>query len=65
VSMTALSAVGAAFSAGADAVCAPATALKLKTAATAAIATSDLVIREPAFHDRVARPIAISFFPNA
>jgi len=28
VSMTALSAVGAAFSAGADAVCAPATALK-------------------------------------
>jgi hypothetical protein len=65
VSISALSAVCAAFSAGVDAgagaVCAPAAELKLKTAAIAAIAISDLLSRG-AFNDRVARRIAFSFF---
>jgi hypothetical protein len=52
VSRTALSAVGAAFSTGAAAVCAPALELNPKTPASAAAAIS-----EP-----IARPIAISFF---
>jgi hypothetical protein len=66
VSITALSAVGGAFSigagVGAGAVCAPAPELKLNTAAIAAIAVSDLVSREWGFNDRVACRIALSFF---
>jgi hypothetical protein len=52
VSITALSGVGAAFSAGAAAVCAPAPEWKAKTPASIAAAISETV----------PRPIAISFF---
>jgi hypothetical protein len=54
-----LSAVGAAFSVGAGAVCACAPALKLKMATIAATAVSG---REFAFRDQVVRPIAVSLF---
>jgi hypothetical protein len=46
-----LSAVGAAFSVGAAAVCAPAPELKLKTPASTTMA-----------NDQIPRPIAVSFF---
>jgi hypothetical protein len=52
VSITALSAVGAAFPAGAAVVCAPTPELNARTPASAAIAISD----------PIPRPIAISFF---
>jgi hypothetical protein len=57
VSITALSAVGAAFSVGAVGVCAKAPELKLTTPASAAAAISD-----PAFSDPFPRPIAVSLF---
>jgi hypothetical protein len=44
-----LSAVGAAFSAGAAAVCAPAPELKLRLPASATIASSDTIVRPIAF----------------
>jgi len=60
VSITALSAVGAAFSVGAVGVCAKAPELKLTTPASAAAAISDPAFSDPS--DRFPRPIAVSLF---
>jgi hypothetical protein len=60
VSITALSAVGAAFSVGAVGVCAKAPELKLTTPTSAAAAISDPAFSDPS--DRFPRPIAVSLF---
>jgi hypothetical protein len=62
--MTALSAVGAAVSEGAGAVCAPAPELNAKTPAIAAAAISDLAISDLDTHDPNLPPIAISLFES-
>jgi hypothetical protein len=61
VSITALSAMGAAVSAGAGAGCVRAPGPALKTAAIAAKTISDRISRELTISDRVIRPIAVSF----
>src|SRR5258707_12612797 len=60
VSITALSAVGAAFSVGAVGVCAKAPELKLTTPASAAAAISDPAFSDP--RDRFPGHIAVSLF---
>jgi hypothetical protein len=62
VSITALSAVGAAVSVGAAGACAKAPELKLTTPASAATAISDPSFSDPS--DPFPRPTAVSLFLN-